>query len=100
MMALSEDDWADEPTYLFSVLANPHRRHALAVLMEADSPLTLTELAEAIERREQKGSNSPTEAGQTEQIRIALYHTHIPKLEKLGLVKYDLAQRSVALKDT
>lgn len=64
----------------FRALAHPDRRRLLTSLAEhnpqADDTLHVPE-------------DAPIENTQREQRRIQLYHTHLPKLEDAGLIRWD-----------
>ncbi len=65
---------------IFDVLGNRQRRHVLSALLDCDETTTVTELAETT------GSKT---GGQPERIEIGLVHSHLPRLEGVGIVEYD-----------
>lgn len=95
-------DGADPSVY--EVLSKPIRRVALAVLTQKNEPISLTDLAEELVRRdaglEAGGCTAETDWDAIERTRIALYHSHVPKLEDAGLVEFDGLQKSVRLAPT
>lgn len=72
-----------------NVLNNARRRTALAILADRSVPLDDSVLAEAVWADENEAP--PEEASDTEleDLRIDLYHCHLPKLEAAGLVSWD-----------
>ncbi len=69
------------------VLAHPRRRRAIAVLRQAEAPVSLQELARQMGARADERSSTG--------LTIALHHQHLPKLGETGLIEYDASQRSV-----
>lgn len=82
--ALSELDEDDR----YRLLADDRRRTVIEILADQHIPLTLTELATAVEAREDT-DQSPTE------IRIALHHKHLPMMDEGGLVHYNAETHKV-----
>jgi predicted transcriptional regulator len=72
--------WDDATTpslnTIFKVFSEPIRREALVVLRREGKPLSVTALAERLD-------------GETDQMRIALVHAHLPMLANAGLVKWN-----------
>jgi len=77
---------------LFGALAHRQRRRVLAVLRSAEGTLTLTDLALELARRDGDG---PVEG--IDELRVSLYHQHLPKLASAGLVAFDPDAETVAL---
>lgn len=92
---LSETGAAEERC--FEALANESRRTVLSALCEADTPLSLSELAVELAQAD----SGPTEIGgnsdPVERYEIELYHRHAPKLADIGLVDFDQDRRMVSL---
>ncbi|KAB1193736.1 hypothetical protein GJR96_09910 [Haloferax sp. MBLA0076] len=81
------------------ILRNPHRCHILYVLRRYGTPMELEALAAHIE-----GTRPPTRApGLTTTGAVSsvqLHHTHLPKLDGGGVLRYDsYEQRIVSLDD-
>jgi len=87
---------ADRITQLCSVLADARRRRAVAALRDATAPMTLEELAAAIDAESPRSSARPDDPEDTTRLELSLYHVHLPKLAAAGLVAYDEAQRRVS----
>ncbi|WP_049970388.1 DUF7344 domain-containing protein [Haladaptatus cibarius] len=75
---------------IFDVLGHSHRRHALTALMDCDGKATMTELVE-------KTSNRIETA--PKRIEVGLHHSHLPRLEGMGVVEYDTDTNVVQLTD-
>lgn len=65
---------------VFSVLADRQRRQILRYLHGSDPPEGIESIADAIEDRH--------DAPPRRELRIALHHKHLPKLDAAGLVEY------------
>lgn len=82
---------ADEPSLseLLDLFNHPRRRFVLGLLEETDGDVSMDSLAQRLAAWE--GGDSSTESGPpaVEDVKISLYHTHLPKLETAGLVTYD-----------
>lgn len=66
-------------------LIHEHRQLVLETLATTDGPVALSELAHEIATRET--AHGP--GGSTEEMRISLYHIHLPKLAEAGLIEFD-----------
>ncbi|WP_435154252.1 DUF7344 domain-containing protein [Haladaptatus sp. DFWS20] len=76
------------PDEIFDALGHNHRRHALSALMDCDGATTVTKLAEKTGRRIDA---SP------DRIKAGLHHSHLPRLEGMGVVNYDMNAGTVEL---
>lgn len=85
----------DETSY-HEALANTWRRQALAILRDAESPMSLADLAKEVAGHEQERPRAEPDEELIECIYISLYHAHIPKLEALDLVEFRPEERTVA----
>lgn len=85
----------DETAIRFDALAHERRRQVLAILAGADQPLSLTDLATEVARREADQDAIGADYERAEQIRVMLYHWHVPKLADAGFVEYDAETRTV-----
>lgn len=79
------------------LLAHPHRRHALSVLRERGSQMTLDEVARAVTLRVDGVTLGDDFRERFDQVRVGLYHNHLPKLCDAGVIAYDRDRRTVAL---
>lgn len=68
-----------------TLLRDERRRMALDVLAEQPATVDLSDVAREIAVRED-GCDGDDEA--VERIAVALHHTHLPKMEKLGVLSY------------
>lgn len=78
---------------IHDVLRNERRRMVIELLGEADEPVTVRELSEAIATRETGEDPPPRNVRQS--VYISLQQTHVPKLSGLGIVEYDEQTKEV-----
>jgi|GEM_PF-2045164 hypothetical protein len=80
---------------VYSVMANEHRRHALAVIAREPEAMNVSRLVEQVADRLKP---EPTEAASDRslrELRVSLHHQHLPKMVSAGLVEYDAENRTV-----
>ncbi|WP_049887842.1 DUF7344 domain-containing protein [Natronobacterium gregoryi] len=86
-------DERDEPTdtvdQAFEVLASERRRLFLEVMQVYGESLTLPDAAEEVAVRETGASVQELSAQCVANVYISLYHDHLPRLVRAGLVEYD-----------
>ncbi|SIQ70881.1 hypothetical protein SAMN05421858_0153 [Haladaptatus litoreus] len=80
---------------LFDVLESSHRRFVLSHLSESLPPVKIDDLAEYIATAEEGTADTDPSPEMTDEIEILLYHVHLPKMEDVGLVKYDSSAGTV-----
>ncbi|MFC6755593.1 MULTISPECIES: DUF7344 domain-containing protein [Haloarcula] len=82
---------ADELTLsgLLELLSHPRRRFVLGILDETDGDVSMDSLAERLTAWEVGDSPADSSPPAVEDVKLSLYHTHLPKLETAGLVTYD-----------
>lgn len=74
---------------VFAALGHPRRRYLLHALLDGRSEQTLDELATSITAWEQDEPREAVTAEERDRCRVALYHTHIPKLADAGILDYE-----------
>ncbi|PSP98804.1 hypothetical protein BRC89_06530 [Halobacteriales archaeon QS_4_70_19] len=74
-----------------------HRRIVLAILAEERRELTLSDLTEAVLRYNHHVPLEAAAEDTSDEIRLSLYHSHLPKLASAGLIDYDQDGRVVEL---
>lgn len=82
----------------FELLMNPHRRYVLYYLTRESETAGVETLASAIARWD----GNPAETGRrsdSEAIETRLRHTHLPKLEDVGVVTFDANAGFVELRE-
>lgn len=84
----------DDVDTIFDVLSDEYRRWILHHVAACPGKIGLNELVGRIRTREDSPGNDPVE-NSDKQIRIRLYHCHLPKLETARLVKFDRARGTV-----
>ena len=88
-------DFADAS---YEVLSNPRRRVVCSVLCRCDR-LSVSELTSHIVARETGEPLEDVSTETIENVRIDLYHRHLPKLEGAGLVTWQPGSGHVAVGD-
>lgn len=84
---------------IFELLKNRRRREVLTYLLEADETVTLGELAEQIAAWENDTSVNALSSDQRKRVYVALYQTHLPKMDDAGIVEYDQDRGLISLAD-
>jgi DNA-binding transcriptional ArsR family regulator len=74
---------------VFEMLQNERRRRILRYLLEADDVMTIGELAERIAAVENDTSVAALNSTQRKRVYVALYQTHLPKMDDVGVIDYD-----------
>lgn len=78
----------------FHVLQNSRRRAVLRYLLDRDEPqrLQMRDVAEAVAAWEHGTTTEQLTSDQRQRVYIALYQSHLPKLDELGVIEYDQAR--------
>lgn len=83
---------------VFRALADKRRRSVLCCLQKHQT-VTLPDLAEHVAEQERETDVTAISEEWVRDLYLLLYHTHIPKLEEAGLVRYDQAEDLVIRTD-
>ncbi len=84
---------------IFELLKNRRRRDVLEYLMSVDRTATLSELAEHIAAWENDVEVAALNSSQRKRVYVALYQTHLPKMDKAGIVDYDQDRGKITLSE-
>ncbi|WP_049923640.1 DUF7344 domain-containing protein [Halopiger djelfimassiliensis] len=84
---------------IFELLKNRRRREVLTYLLEAEETVTLGELAEQIAAWENDTDVNALSSDQRKRVYVALYQTHLPKMDDAGIVEYDQDRGLISLSD-
>lgn len=76
---------------MFALLSERYRRLTLEILQESTTPLSVSAVARAIEKREDMTSSTDD----IETISLALSHNHLPRLDDADVVVYDGKNQTV-----
>ncbi len=98
-VADSDEDERLSKDVIFELLKNRRRREVLAYLLEAEETVTLGELAEQIAAWENDTEVSALSSDQRKRVYVALYQTHLPKMDDAGIVEYDQDRGLISLAD-
>ncbi|GAB3664449.1 DUF7344 domain-containing protein [Halopiger thermotolerans] len=94
-----DDDESLSKDVIFELLKNRRRREVLTYLLEADDTVTLGELAEQIAAWENDTDVNALSSDQRKRVYVALYQTHLPKMDDAGIVEYDQDRGLISLAD-
>ena len=85
---------------VYEVLSNRRRRYAIHHLKQTDSPVDVSTLAEQVAAWENDKPVAELDSQERKRVYISLYQSHLPTLEKRGLVAYDDDRGIVELTDS
>ncbi|QLG48574.1 DUF7344 domain-containing protein [Natrinema halophilum] len=98
-VADTDEDERLSKDVIFELLKNRRRREVLAYLLDADETVTLGELAEQIAAWENDTEVNALSSDQRKRVYVALYQTHLPKMDDAGIVEYDQDRGLITLSD-
>ena len=73
----------------FHILQNERRRQVLQYLQGVEGMVMMSDIAEAIAAWENDTTVENLHSNQRQRVYIALYQSHLPKLDNLGVIKYN-----------
>ncbi|ELZ43238.1 hypothetical protein C471_01122 [Halorubrum saccharovorum DSM 1137] len=82
-------------TEIHDLLRNERRRQVIKHLQDTVGATTLREVAEAI--AEHETGESPPPKGIRNSVYNSLHQTHLPKLDRRGIVEYDSGRKTIRL---
>jgi len=85
---------------VYEVLSNRRRRYAIHHLKQTDGPVDVSTLAEQVAAWENGKPVEELDSQERKRVYISLYQSHLPTLEKRGLVAYDDDRGIVELTDS
>ena len=74
---------------IFHILQTQRRRHALRYLKEHDTPVEMRDLAEQVAAWENDTTVQALASDERQRVYIALYQSHLPKLDNEGIIEYN-----------
>ncbi|WP_266075365.1 DUF7344 domain-containing protein [Haladaptatus caseinilyticus] len=84
---------------VYDAVKNLRRRYVLYYLNREERPIELGELAERIAAWENNIDVDQVSPEQRKSVYSALYQTHLPKLENIGIVTYNRESKQVSFTD-
>lgn len=87
-----ETDWhgdVADRSRVFDLLADEHRRHAIAHLATCEESIPISELAAAVAARTAERPRTAISTREVQSVTIALHHNHLPRLAEADVVEYD-----------
>ena len=82
---------------VFSILSNRRRRYVLYFLRSRDEPVELRELSERIAAWENDCDSEEVTSKERKRVYTALHQSHLPKMDRAGVVNYDPARGTIEL---
>jgi hypothetical protein len=85
---------------IFETLSNRRRRYSLHYLKRIGEPVTIRDLSEQLAAWENGVEREAVKPKERKRLYTALHQTHLPKMDRLGVVAYDSDRGVVALTET
>lgn len=95
----SSDDSELSSETVFKTLGSRRRRYVLHYLMQVDGPVTVRDLCEQIAAWEHHIERRVVTPKQRKRVYTALHQTHLPTMDRLGVIEYDKDRGTVAVTD-
>lgn len=95
------DEAGDSPSSqsIYGLLADRRRRYAIHYLKQKNEPVSLRDLAEQVAAWENEKSVDSLQSQERKRVYIALYQSHLPSMDREGIVDYDSDTGMVSLAD-
>jgi hypothetical protein len=74
---------------IFHILQTQRRRYALRYLKGTDGPVEMRDVAEQVAAWENDTTLQALTSDERQRVYIALYQSHLPKLESEGIIEYE-----------
>lgn len=74
---------------IFHILQTQRRRYALRYLKDKDGEVKMRDLAEQVAAWENDTTLQALASNERQRVYIALYQSHLPKLDEEGIIKYN-----------
>ena len=86
------------PDEIFHILQNERRRMVLRYLQGKEEPVRMRDVAEQVAAWEHDTTVRGLSSSQRQRVYIPLYQSHLPKLDKLGVIEYQQSRGIVERK--
>lgn len=97
MCAIRSDSQGASRDQLMEALSDVQRREIITVLDSEGERLPRSDLAREVAAR---GTSGEPSAEAVDEVEVLLHHVHLPKLEQVGLVEYDVGSGTIASRDS
>lgn len=84
---------------VFTILSNRRRRYVLHYLKQRDAPVSIRELSETVAAWENGPDAETVTPKERKRVYTALHQSHLPKMDRAGVVRYDPDRGTVELTD-
>lgn len=95
---LSAADGGHTVSEFLEMIGSKRRRYVLYALQEKKEA-TFEEIIERVATWETETTSEELDEQTKQNIRINLYHSHLPKLEDSGIIKFDYQSGTISLRD-
>lgn len=85
------------PREIRDAVRNTRRRYVLYYVNQNGGVVNLNELVDRITTWEDGGPSDDVPTRRRKSVYSSLYQTHLPKLERIGLIRYDVAEKTVSI---
>lgn len=84
---------------IFDMLSSQRRRYALRYLKQRDSPVSIRDLSEQVAAWENGLDLADVTPRERKRVYTALHQTHLPRMDKLGVVRYNRSRGVISVTD-
>lgn len=84
---------------IFETLSNRRRRYAIHYLAQVEASVTVRELSEQLAAWENRIDCGAVTPKQRKRVYTALHQTHLPTMDRLGVVTYDKDRGTITMTD-
>lgn len=93
----SEQSGTPSSQSIYGLLADRRRRYTIHYLKQQKEPVSLRELAEQVAAWENEKPIEELRSQERKRVYIALYQSHLPSMDREGIVEYDSDRGMVSL---
>lgn len=83
---------------MFDLLGHPQRRYLLDAL-GTDAAVPIADLVDVVVEQERNARGPAPDAGRADQVKLKLFHSHLPKLEGANVVDCEYGTGTVTVDD-
>jgi len=95
----SSDERQFSTETIFETLSSRRRRYALHYLAQLDDSVTVRDLSEQIAAWENRIERRTVTPKQRKRVYTALHQTHLPTMDRLGVIEYDKDRGTITMTD-
>ncbi len=95
-----DDDGRLSKDEMFHILQNERRRRVLEFISNCDGPVEMRDVAEQVAAWEHDTTVQALTSDERQRVYIALYQSHLPKLDDVGLIDYNQSRGIIDPRET